>query len=218
MVERSAFNRRVVGSNPAVFIGVYFMEYMYSINFYDNYSYFSDVFFDPKFSTIHDYMYTLHCTIHEPSKNLLFSVFLCLIIWGLLGIVFLQSNYILIMVSIEIMLLGFGLLFSFISLYRSTVDGFLFTIVIQTVAAGEAAVGLSLLIALSNRSVSPQFEMVNLSYQSFISNNSCGIFSFIYLFIAWFVNFFKVIFVLEFFSFLFDLLVLFFFVFFFSNH
>jgi NADH-quinone oxidoreductase subunit K len=62
--------------------------------------------------------------------------------------VFLRRNLITILLSIEIMLNAVNLTFVAVGRYLGTVDGQIITFFVMTVAAGEAAVGLALVIAL----------------------------------------------------------------------
>jgi NADH-quinone oxidoreductase subunit K len=62
--------------------------------------------------------------------------------------VFLRSNLITILLSIEIMLNAVNLTFVAAGRYLGTVDGQIITFFVMTVAAAEAAVGLALVIAL----------------------------------------------------------------------
>ena len=62
--------------------------------------------------------------------------------------VFLRRNLITILLSIEIMLNAVNVTFVSVGRYLGTVDGQIITFFVMTVAAAEAAVGLSLVIAL----------------------------------------------------------------------
>jgi NADH-quinone oxidoreductase subunit K len=62
--------------------------------------------------------------------------------------VFLRRNLITILLSIEIMLNAVNLTFVAFGRYAGDVDGQNITLVVMTVAAAEAAVGLALVIAL----------------------------------------------------------------------
>ena len=62
--------------------------------------------------------------------------------------VFVRSNLITILLSIEIMLNAVNLTFVAVGRYLGTVDGQIIVFFVMTVAAAEAAVGLALVIAL----------------------------------------------------------------------
>lgn len=71
-----------------------------------------------------------------------------IIITGLFGAIFNKKNILIILIFIEIIFIGLNLNFVIISLYLDDIVGHLFVIFILTVAAGESAVILSLLILL----------------------------------------------------------------------
>ena len=62
--------------------------------------------------------------------------------------VFVRSNLITILLSIEIMLNAVNITFVAVGRYQGTVDGQIITFFVMTVAAAEAAVGLALVIQL----------------------------------------------------------------------
>ena len=70
-----------------------------------------------------------------------------LFILGVLGIVLNRSNLIIMLMSIELMLLAISFLFLSNSVEIDNIIGQLFTIMILTVAAAEAAIGLAILVA-----------------------------------------------------------------------
>lgn len=69
-------------------------------------------------------------------------------IWGIgvFGIMLNRRNIIIILMSIELMLVGVNMNFVLYSVYLDDVMGEVFGIFILTVAAGESAVGLGILI------------------------------------------------------------------------
>ena len=74
-------------------------------------------------------------------------VAIILFILGVLGIVVNRSNLIIILMSIELMLLAISLLFLINSVVIDALIGQIFTIMVLTVAAGESAIGLAILVA-----------------------------------------------------------------------
>lgn len=70
-----------------------------------------------------------------------------LFILGVLGIVLNRSNLIIMLMSIELMLLAISFLFLINSVAIDNLIGQIFTIMILTVAAGESAIGLAILVA-----------------------------------------------------------------------
>lgn len=63
-----------------------------------------------------------------------------------IGIMFNRSNIIIVLMCIEIMLLSVNLNFLILSIYLDDTAGQVFSLLILTVAAGESAIGLSILI------------------------------------------------------------------------
>jgi len=89
------------------------------------------------------------------------------------------------------MLLGFGFLFSFISLFRGGSDGYLFTIILQTIAAGEAALIFSLLVSLNTRLIiSSQLNHKMFAFLQYVSNFCFFSFLEIHYLISLCLNFF----------------------------
>lgn len=79
----------------------------------------------------------------------IFYVFLTIFIVyivGLFGIFLIRKNLIIILMSIELMLLAVNLNFIVFSLYLDDLMGEIFSLLILTVAASEAAIGLAILI------------------------------------------------------------------------
>lgn len=75
------------------------------------------------------------------------TIGIILFILGVLGVVLNRSNLIIMLMSIELMLLAISFLFLSNSVVIDNIIGQLFTIMILTVAAAEAAIGLAILVA-----------------------------------------------------------------------
>lgn len=71
---------------------------------------------------------------------------LCIFLLGIWGLV-LRKNLILVLISIELLLLSVNLLFIFFSLYLDDISGQVFSLFILTVAGGESAIGLAILVS-----------------------------------------------------------------------
>lgn len=71
---------------------------------------------------------------------------LCLFLLGLWGIFLTRKNFIIILMSIEIMLLAINLNFIIFSVYLDDLLGQVFALFVLTVAAAESAIGLAILI------------------------------------------------------------------------
>jgi len=76
---------------------------------------------------------------------LLITIFLVYLI-GLFGIFLTRKNLIIILMSIELMLLAINLNFLTFSFLLDDIMGEIFALLILTVAAAEAAIGLAILI------------------------------------------------------------------------
>lgn len=76
----------------------------------------------------------------------IFITVLIVYIIGLFGIFLVRKNLIVILMSIELMLLAINLNFIVFSLYLDDIMGEIFALIILTVAASEAAIGLAILI------------------------------------------------------------------------
>ena len=74
---------------------------------------------------------------------LIFNFFLFLI--GFLGLVLNKKNFLILLISIEIILLSINLNFVFFSLYLDDILGQIFVLFILTVAATESALGLAII-------------------------------------------------------------------------
>ena len=73
---------------------------------------------------------------------------LALAMWiiGLFGIIWNRANILVLLMSIELMLLSLNLIFIGLSIYLDDVMGQLVVLVILSVAAAEAAIGLAVLV------------------------------------------------------------------------
>lgn len=73
-----------------------------------------------------------------------------LVVWciGVFGIISIKKNTLLILMSIEIMLLAIDLIFIGLSYYLDDLLGQVLVLMILTVAAAEAAIGLAILVSL----------------------------------------------------------------------
>lgn len=75
-----------------------------------------------------------------------FEIFTLMFLLGLWGIFAARRNLILILMSIELILLSVNLNFIFFSIFYDDIIGQAFALLILTVAAAEAAIGLAILI------------------------------------------------------------------------
>ena len=80
-----------------------------------------------------------------PELGLLFSLLLFLI--GLFGVMF-RSNILFMMMGVELMLNAANLAFVCASRITGTIDGQVVVLIVMTVAACEAAIGLAIIVAL----------------------------------------------------------------------
>jgi NADH-quinone oxidoreductase subunit K len=76
-----------------------------------------------------------------------FTVAMILFLIGVLGILLNRKNIILMIMSIEIILLAVNYNFILFSVYLNDLWGQIFSLFILTVAAGESAIGLAILVA-----------------------------------------------------------------------
>lgn len=74
-----------------------------------------------------------------------------IIILGFINIFLKKQQYIIIILSIELILIGLSLYFLYISLDIDNITGLLFTIIILLIGATESAIGLSILIIYYKR-------------------------------------------------------------------
>jgi len=77
----------------------------------------------------------------------LFNLPFVLFLLGAWGIFVLRRNLILLLVSLELMLLAVNLAFIFSSLFLDDIVGQVFSLFILTVAAGESAIGLAIMVS-----------------------------------------------------------------------
>ncbi len=77
-----------------------------------------------------------------------FIFLLCFLIFliGLAGLVVVNNNLLIILMSIEIMFFGLGLFIIFFSLFVTNASGFVIALVMITTSAAETVIGLSLLV------------------------------------------------------------------------
>lgn len=66
---------------------------------------------------------------------------------GVIGLLINQNNLLLIFLSLEVILVGINLNFWFFSIINSNLGGQLISLVILTLAAAEASLGLAILLA-----------------------------------------------------------------------
>lgn len=78
--------------------------------------------------------------------NFFIILSLLIIFIGIFGVVFNFKNFIIFLLSIELSLLGINLFLIFSSIIIDDFLGLIFSLIVLTVAAAEAAIGLSLLI------------------------------------------------------------------------
>jgi len=76
---------------------------------------------------------------------LLFSTILLFII-GLVGLILNRKNFLIVIISIELLLLSINLNFVIFSIYLDDIIGQIFVLFILTIAATESAIGLAILI------------------------------------------------------------------------
>lgn len=81
------------------------------------------------------------------SVNLFFNINIILFIIGLYGFLYTRKNFIIMLMSIELMLLAVNLNFILFSVYLDDIIGQIFALSILTIAAAEAAVGLAIIVA-----------------------------------------------------------------------
>jgi len=93
------------------------------------------------------------------STTLLFSlVFVLMLAAGILGLLTNRDNILRLIISLELMLLGINSGFIFLSLVYGHLLSQLFVILILSVAAAEAAIGLGLLVVAYKRTGSIKFH------------------------------------------------------------
>tara|TARA_B100000315_G_C14080748_1_gene364767 strand:+ start:161 stop:463 length:303 start_codon:yes stop_codon:yes gene_type:complete len=80
---------------------------------------------------------------------------------GVAGVL-LRRNVIMIFMSIELMLNSVNLTFIAFSKFLNNLDGHIFTFMVMTVAAAEAAVGLAIVIALFRNKPTANVDEINL--------------------------------------------------------
>jgi NADH-quinone oxidoreductase subunit K len=96
------------------------------------------------------------------SVTLLFPlVFLMMLFVGLIGLLINRDNILRLVVSLELMLLGINSGLIFFSLMYSSLLSQFFVILVLSVAAAEAAIGLGLLVVAYKRTGSIKFSSFN---------------------------------------------------------
>lgn len=81
------------------------------------------------------------------SINLFFNFNILLFLVGLYGFLYTRLNFIIMLMSIELMLLAVNLNFILFSVYLDDIIGQIFALSILTIAAAEAAIGLAIIVA-----------------------------------------------------------------------
>jgi len=76
----------------------------------------------------------------------IYLICILLFILGIFGIIFNFINIILTLISIELCLLSINLNFIFTSILLNDILGIIFSLIILTVAAAEASIGLAILV------------------------------------------------------------------------
>ena len=84
-----------------------------------------------------------------------------LFILGVWGIIAVRKNIIIILMSIELMLLSINLNFIVFSIFLDDIMGQLFALLILTVAAAEAAIGLAIIVVYYRNSSTIRVEEIN---------------------------------------------------------
>ena len=78
--------------------------------------------------------------------NILFFTILILFFIGLLGIILVDKNVLITIMSIELMLLAINLNFILIAFTLNDINGFIICLFILIISAAEAAIGLAIII------------------------------------------------------------------------
>ncbi len=90
-----------------------------------------------------------------------FFIATILLVFSLGGLIILRKDLILILISLEVILLSINLNFIIFSLMLNDLIGQLFSIFILTIAAGETAIGLSLLISFYHNKSTINISILN---------------------------------------------------------
>ena len=85
-----------------------------------------------------------------------------LFVMGVLGIFINRKNVIVILMSIELMLLAVNINFVAFSVFQNNLLGQVFSMIVLTVAAAEAAIGLAILVVYFRNRGSIAVEDINL--------------------------------------------------------
>ena len=78
--------------------------------------------------------------------NLTLLTTIILFIIGLVGLILNRKNFLIVIISIELLLLSINLNFVIFSIYLDDIVGQIFVLFILTIAATESAIGLAILI------------------------------------------------------------------------
>ena len=78
--------------------------------------------------------------------NFLLFVTILLFVIGLLGLILNKKNFLIVIISIELLLLAINFNFVIFSVYFDDIVGQIFVLFILTIAATESAIGLAILI------------------------------------------------------------------------
>ena len=93
------------------------------------------------------------------SKTMKLGFFLFLI--GIYGFILNKKNYLLILISLEIILLGITILIAVFSIYHDDIIGQIFGLYIIAIAAAEAAIALSILVSFYKLRGSIEIDTIN---------------------------------------------------------
>ena len=80
---------------------------------------------------------------------------------GVLGIVLNRKNILIILMSVELILLAVNINLVSFSIYLQDITGQIFTMLILTVAAAEAAIGLAIIVSYYRNRGSVRVEEIN---------------------------------------------------------
>ena len=80
---------------------------------------------------------------------------------GLCGLIINRKNVITVLMSIELMLLAVNINLTSTSIFLNNISGQIFTIIILTVAAAEAAIGLAIIVAFHRNRGSIEITDIN---------------------------------------------------------
>lgn len=84
--------------------------------------------------------------VFDISLNQVLALSAVIFLIGVIGIITNRNNLILLLLAIELMLLGISLNFIFFSIFLNNPLGFLYSLLILSLAAAETSIGLALLV------------------------------------------------------------------------